>query len=314
MLTYLEFKKLTLDRFMELLGEEFSDYRLNLRKIVKVNRQLDGLTLEQPDMEGTQISPTVYVDDLYKDYLSTGNELDAIEKGVVIMRTALRRVNDMCPKLDYKNVKDKIVFQLINTDNNRSLLADVPHRAFMDLSLIYRWIVNADDQGISSVIIHNELAEGMGLNEEQLHELAMENTRRILEPKISDLEDIMNDLFMKGRIEPEEMESYLDRAAIDRSFFIISNATGFIGAASMVYEDVLESVGQLIGSDFYILPSSIHEVIAVAACKGSDPDALIELVEGVNKTELEAEEILSDSVYYYSLSDKALTSFTANKY
>ena len=55
----------------------------------------------------------------------------------------------------------------------------------------------------------------------------------------------------------------------------------------------------MIGEDFYILPSSIHEVLFLPAHMGMLPQEVISVVGSANKSVVSREEILSDSVYYF---------------
>ena len=60
-----------------------------------------------------------------------------------------------------ESAKDNIVFQLVNTEQNKALLEDAPNRAFQDLSIIYRWVVKVEDSGIQSTVVHNSLASSL---------------------------------------------------------------------------------------------------------------------------------------------------------
>ncbi len=98
----------------------------------------------------------------------------------------------------YKDADEKVVFQLINTEQNKSFLEQVPHREFQDLSIIYKLVVNADTESIQSIKVTNSLAEKrLGMNEEQLFKYAAENTRRILPPRIRNMNDVMKEMFFK---------------------------------------------------------------------------------------------------------------------
>ena len=48
------------------------------------------------------------------------------------------------------------------------MLAGVPHRDFQDLSIIYRWVIKMDDNGIQSTLIKNSLAEQLGVNKDDI--------------------------------------------------------------------------------------------------------------------------------------------------
>lgn len=73
------------------------------------------------------------------------------------------------------------------------------------------------------------------------------------------------------------------------------------GAGYILYPEVQEQAAQTLKSDFYVLPSSIHETIALPATKFDNSQAqdLKDMVIGINH-ELTREETLSDNVYYYS--------------
>ena len=84
----------------------------------------------------------------------------------------------------------------------------------------------------------------------------------------------------------------------ERSMYVITNESKLFGAASMLYEEPLHKLAEKIGSDLYILPSSIHEVIAVSADFGS-PDELAEMVYEINMDQVDINDRLSNQVYCY---------------
>ena len=88
---------------------------------------------------------------------------------------------------------------------------------------------------------------------------------------------------------------YLAACFYDRIFFFQK----MNGAACMFYPGVLEDFGKKLGRDFYLLPSSVHEVILVPADETVSKEALWEIVTDINRTQVAEEEILADSVYYY---------------
>ena len=82
--------------------------------------------------------------------------------------------------------------------------------------------------------------------------------------------------------------------------WIISNSSGINGAVSMLYDENLNKLAEKMGTDLYIIPSSVHEVIAVSVEMGSgDPEELAEMVQGVNMSAVELEDRLSNNVYHY---------------
>lgn len=86
---------------------------------------------------------------------------------------------------------------------------------------------------------------------------------------------------------------------IVRFMYVATNEQCSLGAAVMRYPAFREKVRGMIRGDFYILPSSIHEVILVPESFGLEPERMQEMVKEINQTGVVPEEVLSDSVYYF---------------
>lgn len=312
MMSYEIFKEVVADTFKDYLPEQYRDMELKVLSVNKVNRMMDGINLIG-GKEDRLISPTIYINDMY-DYYKTCNDLkEAIQAGAERMVNAFRE----CPEVSrvaLADAKDNIVFQLVNTEQNRELLAGVPHREFQDLSIIYRWAMKVDTAGIQSAVVKNELAEQLGLTEEQLFKLASENTRRILPPCVKSMNEILREMFMKDGMPQEIAEMMVGEMPADQMMWVISNERGINGAISMLYEDKLHALATELESDLYILPSSVHEVIAVSASMG-DPNELAQMVAEINMDQVTLEERLSNQVYHYdkNLRKLSLATDTPNK-
>ena len=70
------------------------------------------------------------------------------------------------------------------------------------------------------------------------------------------------------------------------------------GAGVLGNTKIMDSIREQMG-DFYIIPSSIHEIIAVPMSLGTTPDDLVEMVHQVNASEVAPSDQLSDEVYIY---------------
>lgn len=80
---------------------------------------------------------------------------------------------------------------------------------------------------------------------------------------------------------------------------ILSNETKFNGAAAITNKAVLDRACDRLGAEtIYILPSSIHECLAIAM---GDPDELRNMVCEVNDTQVVPQERLSYNVYRYTI-------------
>ena len=82
--------------------------------------------------------------------------------------------------------------------------------------------------------------------------------------------------------------------------YVLTNMTSCNGAGAMFCTELLEKIQSKLDSDYYLLPSSIHEVIIVPDEGGYNRSALDEMVKTINMTEVDPNDRLADHVYYYS--------------
>ena len=92
-----------------------------------------------------------------------------------------------------------------------------------------------------------------------------------------------------------------------RKMYILTNKQRFYGAASILYPGVLKKYADSFGCDFFIFPSSVHEVILLTDTGIEDREHLYDMVHEVNCQNVPQEELLSDSVYYFSRESGRIT-------
>ena len=163
-----------------------------------------------------------------------------------------------------------------------------------------------DQKGLSSTVINNNLAKSLGMGEEELFKAAAENTRRILPPAVRSMNEVMREMFLADGMPPSMADLMIGEMPPQETLWIISNDRGISGAVSMLYEDKLHKLAENVESDLYILPSSVHEVIAVSVEMG-EPEELAQMVAEINMDQVSLEERLSNQVYHY---DKDLRKIT----
>lgn len=284
MMNYETFKETIKNRFVEFLPGEYKNSEIIIDKVNKVNVTMDALIIKP--FKTDNVCPTLYINEMYEDYKFTKNIEDVLQKAAKVFMDSIYKKDFIIDRFkDVEYIKNNIFFQFVNTKLNKNILDDVPHREFLDLSIIYRVVINSnkDKKEIASTIIHNELMKVIGLSEEQLFEYASKNTDRLFPSTIKSIASVFG------------ME---DDSPIDEQMIIISNELCINGAINMIYEKNLKSIAEKMDSDLYILPSSVHEVIVVST-KIGDPTYLIRTISEVNSTELSKTDILSDQLYMY---------------
>ena len=137
---------------------------------------------------------------------------------------------------------------------------------------------------------------------EQLHADALESTRKLYPVKYASMAEVMQQ--MMG-IEPD-MAADMMPPMEGPQLMVLTNTQGMHGAGALFYPDQLETIAQQMGTDFFVLPSSVHEVLILPDDGSQDLDSLQFMVREINRTEVAPEDRLSDFVYHYDAQDHVL--------
>lgn len=270
MMNYEQFKKTVKENFMNYMPDKFKDMKPLISQVEKVNSTLDAIGVKD---DNTSAFPTIYINDMYKDY-QNGADLETILTAACdVIARAYNEALGINVSDILANASDNIFFMLINPEQNQSLLNSMPHRPFHDLTIIYKIMVKIDKNGLQAIPITKGLATELKMTEEQLFECAKNNTRRLF---------------------PEP------------NMWIFSNASCINGASSILYENELHELAEKMESNLYILPSSIHEVVVISAEMGN-PEDLAQMMAEVNVSEVPLEDRLSNQVYHYDRNLRILT-------
>lgn len=240
--------------------------------------------------EGINISPTIYLEEYYKQFLC-GRTQDAIVKDILELYEKIRFQDswkDGEKLKEYDRIKDKIVYRVIGRAANQELLREVPYKEYQDLAIVYYVALEVDEYGIASMLVKNEHLKMWKIREEDLYYHACRNTREIFPCEFMQMKKIL-----------EELLGFEEEEGPGEQMYILSNEMRNYGAAALLYPDRLRMAGEVIGENYYILPSSVHEVILVAESEAPEKEELEALVKEMNETQVEEEEVLSNQVYYY---------------
>ncbi len=298
MMDYEIFKELVAEQFLNYLPAGFKDFGIRLETVHKTNETLDGLAVVPPADRAGEIFPTVYVDHMYDDYVLGGDFRQALQNATEKWVEAYENVPEACRDFSLLGAEKRLMMELVNTEQNREMLAGMPHREFHDLSIIYRLVSGSDSTAVYSTMVSSGMADLMGMDEQQLYDAAFANTREMFQPQIKTMAEILQEIFISEGNPGELSDMLVGETEPVETLYIITNEKRAFGAASMLYEDELHKLAESIGTDLYVLPSSIHEVIAVSTSMGS-AEEMARMVCEVNAGQVSPEERLSDQVYLY---------------
>lgn len=281
---YEEFTAFLKTTMEEKLGE---DVQIQLHRITKNNSVvMDGMSLCR---EGNGIAPTIYLNDFYRDY-QNGVELpeilDTVEK---IYEKSLQNISFNGEfYMNFENVRDHLACRIINREKNSGLLKKIPHRDFLDLAIVVYYYFENDQMGTGSILVYDSHLENWQTDAQELLEIARENTRRLWPEEFVSMRQLLEKYHVLSETDTQE-----------NCMYVLTNQGNCFGAVYMIYDSVLEKIGEELGKDFWILPSSIHECIIVPVEIGMTKQELEGMVREINRNEVDEEEFLSDQVYLY---------------
>ena len=257
-----------------------------------------GLTFRE---EGDNVGPVIYMEP-YREAAIDGRPMSEIMGEIADVVNRSKDKTGLIGSLDYgdyESIKEYLSVTLVNGRDNRQMLSQMPHRQIDDLVLILE-LKFPMEEGIGSVKVSHELAKQWEVDTDALFSQAQENALKAEPPCLQRLEETMlaialgsdaaQNLLEQEHITPEEVPSQL---------YVLSNVSKNKGAAVLSYPGVLEKADQLLPQGFYILPSSVHELLIVPKSPELNPKELGEMVRTINRSEVAKEDQLSDRVYEY---------------
>ena len=297
-MTYQEFKQNTIHAIQTKLGP---NARVFLQDVVKNNDlHLDGLTILS---EQCNISPTIYLNYYYNQYLH-GMSLSAIYEDILL------RYKCHTPKTsvdirfftDFQKVRGNIIFKLINYEQNKSLLQDVPHFRYLDLAIVFNCLIHVGPNNYGTILIYRNHLDFWHVTVDDLYALALENTPHLLGYDLQNMAHVIENILSDDSSTDYNCIS-TDLDDIDDNLipmYVLSTKTKFNGAVCLLYPNLLADIATKHNCDLYIIPSSIHEVLLIPSNTSTSYAKLSNMVREVNATQVLKEEVLSDHVYYYS--------------
>lgn len=239
----------------------------------------------------TQATPIVNLDDIYHSSKQAGKSMEemlrTLADAIVSINQECVLSNEFIAQLeDYATAKQCLVVRFASQIFPKDILSQVPHKMKEDLIFVYYLDLSLIPNDIPAVIlVTNKLLHNYGISADQLHANAMENT----------------------------MEKYPANKYVvpPLPLLMVSNATFSYGAVTIAYPGMLEQLGEEIGSDFYVFPSSVHEILIYPDDKDPNNNTeFTQMVKEINRNKIAPEDRLSDSIYHYCVATKKFESIT----
>ena len=263
------------------------EYDVKVTKVTKNNDiELTGVVLMK---ESDNLSPTIYLDGLFEEYQDGAYIEDLAEQIIRLYKEQLPAGRlDMDFFRNFEQVKDRIFYKLVSYDKNRKMLEKLPYYKWNDLALIFYYAMEEERIGRASITIHHQHLKMWEQAMDTLYAVAQEDMKKSMPELLVSMKDLLEETTGLKMGE----DTYLP-------MYVLTNQEKVYGAAAMLYSEHMKKLAERWQTDLLILPSSIHEVLLLPDDGQNEYAFYKQMVEEVNTTQVEPEEVLSYSLYRY---------------
>ncbi|MBQ3104514.1 MAG: hypothetical protein IJC59_01475, partial [Lachnospiraceae bacterium] len=275
---------------------------------------------------GRCVAPTIYLNGYLEKY-ERGSTFSEIIQEIIdcCEKYKIHRDLNMDFFMQYEKVRKKLAYRMIHYERNKELLQTVPHRRFCEFAVVCHCVIMDDEIGSGTILINNSHMESWHITESTLFEDAAKSSIRLQPYRLCKISEIvkeavehiagykMEEISREYPIDNEEvlektvnhMLQELEENSI--RMYVLTNEGRYFGASCLYYPNMLECIGNWLKSDYYVLPSSVHEVIILPESDETAKTNYSTMVQEVNALQVDPEEWLSDCAYLYRRSKKELT-------
>lgn len=291
-MNYQQFVSAVEIRIKQKIGRNMS---VQIHTTLKNNgRERIGITISEKEIN---ISPTIYLEEYYEEYKKNASLEDIVRNILSLYREIKYEHSWNAAELEnYQSIKPKILYRLINAEKNKVFLETVPHEFYLDLAIVFYVLYDISEEGAATITITNDLLKLWNVSADTIYKQALQNTPALLPHEFKPMCDIINEL----------LGNHASQTTSDTCMYVLTNHARSFGAACILYENVLTDIGETLGENYYVLPSSIHEAIIIPESNSPHRLDLDDMICEINETQVPPEEVLSNRAYYFSRKENRL--------
>ena len=287
-----QFSRWAIENVRSFMPEAYQKAEIDLYPVAKNGIVYTAMTVRLKDQTTV---PAINLDEMFAAY-ERGVPLAAIGARMAEISMTESPVYDTSLFNSYETMKKNLFIRVCGVEGNKEMLEQIPHKTIENLAITFHIMVNNSEEGMSSAAITNSIMDSLGLTPEQLYKDSLQNSPNILPAKVDSMINVLSGL------------TDIDMDSIDvhsqPQMVVVTNHSGINGASALFYPGVMDQVGEQLHGSYFVLPSSIHEVIAIPTSLGSNYRELERMVHEINIMTVAPEDRLSDNVYRYDTKTK----------
>lgn len=271
-----------------------------LENIKFTNKEGDRLNITFAEHDDAYEVRSVHVDEVYKAY-HEGAKLNAIINYFSndVLHAKNYNIYDKTKTLmNYDTAKSRLFVRLLNCDRNADVLKNVVHKTLDDIAFTVCAIVDDNREDLISTKVLKSMVEKWDKNEDDIFNEAIKNTYYLTPPRIYKWEGVLCDESYAG----DSFMNDEDVCNLDKSFNgdILSTTRKTNGAIAVFLPGVAEKISEMLNSDFYMVFTSIHEVMIHSTGSGVDPKNLKLVLRDTLLWVTPSSDYLTEKIYKYN--------------
>ncbi|MDO4338153.1 MAG: DUF5688 family protein [Eubacteriales bacterium] len=258
----------------------------------------DRLFLECEVREESREVCGLYVRELYERY-TKGASIEEMTREVLLELKRIQKSGFMGKALelgDYEKVKDSLFIRLLNVDRNREDLHDAIYREIGDIALVLYMAMGETEGCFTSIKIRKDILKKWHGDEEVIFREALLNTYYISPPRIYQWEKLVFDPDYSGENFMNLMTEFEIHKGARGNCLSTTKRTN--GAVAVFLPGVAQRIGELLGSSFYMVFTSIHEVM-IHNDEMVEPQELKKILRETIREATPEEDFLTYLIFHY---------------
>lgn len=281
------------EQVQEHLGK---DYEVQITTNLKLNgTEKTGLSISRTQ-EPSQVVPVIYLEECFERYLQEGKFVEYVEEICIVYKRQKKNEEKIMAELGsienmnhWEKVQNKVYPMLVSARENRDLKEKYFYQEYLDFLILY--VIRVTEVGIGSIKITKQMVKSWKVSEYEIHHQAVENLKTD-GYRVRSLNSVVKENLLGIT---EDAEEEIEKA---EPMYVLTNQIKYFGAAGIFL--CAEMFQKIVGKqNFYILPSSVHELILIKDTDGYDMETLSTMVRNVNEEQVTEDERLSNHAYYY---------------
>lgn len=289
------------EKIQEHLGK---DYEVQITTNPKLNgTEKTGLSIRKTQ-EPQQVMPIIYLEECFERYLQEKEFSECVEEICVVYKHQKENEEKIMAELKsienmnrWEKVQNKVYPMLVSAKENEDLKGKYFYQEYLDFLILY--VIRVTEVGIGSIKITKQMVKSWKVSEYEIHHQAVENLKTD-GYRVRSLNSVVKENLLGIT---EDAEEEIEEA---EPMYVLTNQIKYFGAAGIFL--CAEMFQKIVGKqNFYILPSSVHELILVKDTDGYDMETLSTMVRNVNEEQVTEDERLSNHAYYYDWRQNRIT-------